>query len=570
MNVTIFKDILTVTNPYIVDIAVIYERIKNGKSKEIVEKIRKEPDKKIRTELKKMLPSICFSGIFERRANNAIIQHSGLVCIDFDHVNNLNEFKETIKSDVHTFISFVSPSGDGLKVVIKIPANIETHAASCKSLKKYYKSEKLDNFEDVARVCFESYDPDIYMNKDSDIYEQIYKEETVYNKVEKHAINSDYDIIFNNLKTWIEKYDIYQDGNKHKFLVKFAGALNRFGVPEYVSIQKLSYNYKYAASTVNNEDFETIVKNVFSKYSFQNGISFFEKNSVAYEKSTKSNTPDKFFDEYKTDLIENKYKEILFKTAIDIDKPPIQPPVILAIKDKLSYSGKRIMTLGNMSAIIGKYKSKKTFFHSMVSASLVANYPIFSNIIPSMPEDKRNVLLFDTEQSEWDVYNVAHRIKRLANTDCANLGVFSWRGMDSDEIINSIDYAVNYLFQNVGLIVIDQIADLVTSLNDEREANKIVKFIEKISKEKLIHVCCIIHQNKANDYAQGWTGTNIMKKSETVIKITKDPINKNISHVESDAMRSVEFEPFSFIINGDGYPEIVENNDIQSKNDFDM
>ena len=44
-------------------------------------------------------------------------------------------------SDKYTFIAFISPSGDGLKVIIKIPANIVTHANSCKSLKQYYKND---------------------------------------------------------------------------------------------------------------------------------------------------------------------------------------------------------------------------------------------------------------------------------------------------------------------------------------------------------------------------------------------------------------------------------------------
>ena len=35
-------------------------------------------------ELKKELPAVCFSGIFNKRNDSSIQQHSGLVCLDFD------------------------------------------------------------------------------------------------------------------------------------------------------------------------------------------------------------------------------------------------------------------------------------------------------------------------------------------------------------------------------------------------------------------------------------------------------------------------------------------------------
>ena len=114
--------------------------------------------------MKKQLPSICFSGIFEKRANNAIKEHSGLVCLDFDHIEDIQKFKDRFKNDKHVMMAFVSPSGDGLKVVIKIPANINSHADSCRALKQYFHDDKLDDFKDVARVCYESYDSDIYYN----------------------------------------------------------------------------------------------------------------------------------------------------------------------------------------------------------------------------------------------------------------------------------------------------------------------------------------------------------------------------------------------------------------------
>ena len=56
------------------------DRIKDGKSKELIKQIRKEKDKKVRQELKKNLPAICFSGTFKKRADDSILEQLPLCC----------------------------------------------------------------------------------------------------------------------------------------------------------------------------------------------------------------------------------------------------------------------------------------------------------------------------------------------------------------------------------------------------------------------------------------------------------------------------------------------------------
>jgi len=128
-KVTIFPNVNKVNDPYVISIEKIVQRIKAGRSALLVNELRATEDKKKRTELKKQLPSICFSGIFTKREDKALKEHSGLIAIDFDHVNErLSELKDRLKKDKYTFLLFVSPSGDGLKLVVKIPANSQTHS----------------------------------------------------------------------------------------------------------------------------------------------------------------------------------------------------------------------------------------------------------------------------------------------------------------------------------------------------------------------------------------------------------------------------------------------------------
>jgi len=189
---------------------------------------------------------------------------------------------------------------------------------------------------------------------------------------------------------------------------------------------------------------------------------------------------------------------------------------------------------------------------------------VIDNLYSILPEGKKQVLIFDTEQSEYDAWQVAKRITKMSGNNTNDFALFGLQGLQCNEIIQLIEYAVSEWANNhglgVGVVIIDQIADLVNSLNSEEEAKKVINFIEKLVRTMNIHVCCIIHQNKLNDFAQGWLGTQLMKKCETIIKTTKDEMEKNISHVEClDARGTAEFPNFSFKINSDGFPEQVEN-----------
>ena len=129
-KVTIFQSIKDTDTPFHREVGVILERIKNGSSKRLVKNIRTTKDKNERNELKKKLPALCFSGVFNKRKDSALVEHSGLICLDFDGYEKkklLLEHKEKLTKDSYIFSVFISPSGNGLKVLVKIPADPDNH-----------------------------------------------------------------------------------------------------------------------------------------------------------------------------------------------------------------------------------------------------------------------------------------------------------------------------------------------------------------------------------------------------------------------------------------------------------
>jgi len=159
-SVTIFPSLFDTKTAKYRTFEDVVNRIKNGNSKDMVERIRKG-DKKLKTSL----PAICFSGIFSQRCDAGLIKPSGLVCLDFDDVPEVEKFKKALSMCKYVRSAFISPSGTGVKVIVKINGD---HKDRCNDLADYFRSEFLDLQTDICRVCFESYDKKIYYNPKSE------------------------------------------------------------------------------------------------------------------------------------------------------------------------------------------------------------------------------------------------------------------------------------------------------------------------------------------------------------------------------------------------------------------
>ena len=177
--ITYFKSVIDTAQAYHRDVSAAITRIKDGSSKELVEKIRQETDKERRNALKRQLPAICFSGKFTSRSANACVEHSGFICIDFDQFDSpldMAEYRFDLTQDPYSYAVFTSPSGDGLKVIVKIPKDIKEHKNYFLALQKHYNRKEFDvACKDISRVCYESYDPNIYINEDSETWTERYE-----------------------------------------------------------------------------------------------------------------------------------------------------------------------------------------------------------------------------------------------------------------------------------------------------------------------------------------------------------------------------------------------------------
>lgn len=102
-RVTVFKNIFDTTDPIHLHVLEILKRIKDGNSKDVINLIRTSKNKEEAHQIKKRLPSICFSGRFSKRQAEFLLEHSGLICLDIDNLsadvfhNIIFEIKEKYK-----------------------------------------------------------------------------------------------------------------------------------------------------------------------------------------------------------------------------------------------------------------------------------------------------------------------------------------------------------------------------------------------------------------------------------------------------------------------------------------
>jgi len=237
-RITIFKNAFENKQPFYIEISKVLERIKNGKSKALVEEIRNESNKEKRASLKVQLPCILFSGEFSTRKDSDLIKHSGFVCLDFDDVEDPEAKKKELSKDSLMYAIFISPSGNGLKALVKIK-DTSKHRQHYEKLIELYPELDISCCNE-ARVCFESYDPKLYLNINSSILSDFTAKDKInYNQIKNNvskALILDDDKI-TKLLTWLDnKGDQFGSGSRNHWIFKFASSLCRFGVSETKAI----------------------------------------------------------------------------------------------------------------------------------------------------------------------------------------------------------------------------------------------------------------------------------------------------------------------------------------------
>jgi hypothetical protein len=265
--------------------------------------------------------------------------------------------------------------------------------------------------------------------------------------------------------------------------------------------------------------------------------------------------------------------KLIREAFFDTDQQFPPPPKVLSFID--NSQEKVVLTLGNLSTIGGKAKSRKSSFANVILGALLGQGITLSKMLASLPNYKRGILYFDTEQTAHHLSRCTDRIKNIANIERfpSYFKVYRLRKFSATERLNIVRALIEQS-NELGFVLIDGVRDLMSSgVNDETEATMIVSELMRLSEEKDIHIMLILHQNKGPaSELRGHIGSELINKSETVFEIRKDVDDSLTSLVSCQYSRNAEFKSFAIDFKGetpallDGYSDTRQSKNVKKSN----
>jgi hypothetical protein len=259
--------------------------VKDDKLKAITEKIQllilqgKIKEAKV---LKKKLPGFTPYGIFPNGRRADLLQiYNPVICLDFDKVKEaLPELRKTVDALPTTYASFISPSGNGLKVFVITTATKHQHFQSFSQVANEYEKQtgiKSDrSVKDIPRLCFLSYDPNVYLNSSCEIF-QINEVPVQQSRDTSNQLN--YQGAFANCMSITEKNGMYINGNRNNFIFRLAKCCKLSGIPFEECLMLCSVNYDL--------EYKELVSTVRSAFTHNNiGFAGFANSAPSYISDT--------------------------------------------------------------------------------------------------------------------------------------------------------------------------------------------------------------------------------------------------------------------------------------------
>ncbi|MDR2084656.1 MAG: toprim domain-containing protein [Bacteroidales bacterium] len=223
------------------------------------------------------------------------------------------------------------------------------------------------------------------------------------------------------------------------------------------------------------------------------------------------------------DKLYNDTMTMLKSCEIDFDNPPVKAQEIISAGDV------PLGTQGNILCITGgEGTGKSNYVASLVAGSVRTSNTVDTlGIIVNENKKHKAVLLYDTEQSEVQLFkNVSNLLKRAKLNDKPDeLKAFCLTGMSRKERLQSIVQSMDkfyYEFGGIQLVIIDGIADLVHSANDEAESLRVVDELYRLAGIYQTCMVCVLHYVPNGLKLRGHLGSELQRKSSAILSIELD------------------------------------------------
>jgi archaellum biogenesis ATPase FlaH len=248
-----------------------------------------------------------------------------------------------------------------------------------------------------------------------------------------------------------------------------------------------------------------------------------EKDISDYFKS--GNTRENFISLF-IDFLDNLYSEtmaILKPCEIDFSNPPIQSEMLVSINDV------PLGTQGNLLGITGGEGTGKSNYVGSLIAGTIRKSEKVDTLGATIQQNKDNkaVLLYDTEQSEVQLYkNISGILKRgKSSVMPAYFKAYCLTSMSRKERLQAIVHSMDkfyYQFNGIQMVVIDGIADLVRCANDEAESINMIDELYRLAGIYKTCIICVLHFIPNGMKLRGHLGSELQRKAAAILSIEHD------------------------------------------------
>jgi hypothetical protein len=239
MNISLYKN--TFSEEFAdVPMDSVKAAIINGTYAETIARLRTLTGKEYKA-AKEKLPACTWSGTFTERFDKCINQYSRHLILDIDHLDpaSVERLKAQMATDDYVQFAFLSPSGNGLKILVQVDTSFEYHLAAFLHLQKVFEEKycfKVDNSgKNLSRICYMSYDPSPVVKEHWKVFEvdkrfgEVSKQYVMPANLQNYQASKDIKFIFETCVKWVERSFVYANG-RNNYVHAMCCALNRGGV----------------------------------------------------------------------------------------------------------------------------------------------------------------------------------------------------------------------------------------------------------------------------------------------------------------------------------------------------
>jgi len=227
------------------------------------------------------------------------------------------------------------------------------------------------------------------------------------------------------------------------------------------------------------------------------------------------------------DVLEQLYNDtlsILKSCEVNLNNPPMQSKMIVSINEV------PLGTQGNLLCITGGEGTGKSNYAASLIAGAIrdCNVSVDTLGVEVAPNTRqRAILLYDTEQSEAQLYkNTVNILRRAKLREMPQyMKAYNLTGMSRKQRLQSIVESMDkfyFQFKGIHLVIIDGIADLIRGANDEQESISLVEELYRLAGIYNTCIVCVLHFIPNGMKLRGHLGSELQRKAAAILSIEQD------------------------------------------------